>query len=787
MAWRLFKLGRWSFRRRRTVAGIWFLLLLMVAVGAATLSGKTNDNFELSGVESTRAFDLIKERDPGAAPEGATARVVFQAPDGESLADPAHKQTVTDALAELRTKDVVSILDPFTGETISEDGRTGYASVGYARSAVDLSQGDRDALEAARDLAAEAGLTATIGGDVLGVEMDAALAELIGVAIAFVVLALTFGSLLAAGMPLLTALVGVGIGMAVIAILTGFVELSTTTPALGTMLGLAVGIDYALFILSRYQAEVRQGRPLEEAAGRAVGTAGSAVVFAGLTVIIALVGLAVCGIGFLTEMGLGGAFTVAISVLIALTLLPAMLGFVGARITKDPPHSPKKHTATDSTETGASGNPGEPRTLGRRWVEGLARFRWPALVAGIAAAIVAAIPVASLQLSLPGDNTKPAGSDVRVAYDLIAENFGAGANGPLLIVIDTKKAPNPAAAVATATASLRELAARDDSHIAGVIPAVTGDSPQAQRAYAQQLDTAQFATLTVIPRSGPSHESTKAVVADIRETLSGLPDRSGARALVTGLTAVDVDISNKLTEVFPLYLAVVVGLAVILLIAVFRSIWVPIKAALGFLFSVGVSLGATIAVFQWGWLNEFVGLDTTSPVLFLLPILLTGILFGLAMDYEVFLVTRMREAYILGTPARQAVIEGFTHSARVVAAAALIMVGVFAGFTLTDDIILKTVGFALAIGVLVDAFLVRMLLVPAAMFIIGRRIWWMPRGMNRLVPTLDIEGEALTTRLASRTPTDQRSDARSAPSPENIGNQHPDALATRKPAGRERY
>ncbi|MFD9870205.1 MMPL family transporter, partial [Streptomyces niveus] len=407
MAWRLFKLGRWSFRRRRTVAGIWFLLLLMVAVGAATLSGKTNDNFELSGVESTRAFDLIKERDPGAAPEGATARVVFQAPDGESLADPAHKQAVTDALAELRTKDVVSILDPFTGETISEDGRTGYASVGYARSAVDLSQGDRDALEAARDLATEAGLTATIGGDVLGVEMDAALAELIGVAIAFVVLALTFGSLLAAGMPLLTALVGVGIGMALIAVLTGFVELSTTTPALGTMLGLAVGIDYALFILSRYQAEVRQGRPLEEAAGRAVGTAGSAVVFAGLTVIIALVGLAVCGIGFLTEMGLGGAFTVAISVLIALTLLPAMLGFVGARITKDPPRSPKKHTATDSTETGASGNPGEPRTLGRRWVEGLARFRWPALVAGGGGAPPGARPPAHPHPAPAGGETQP--------------------------------------------------------------------------------------------------------------------------------------------------------------------------------------------------------------------------------------------------------------------------------------------------------------------------------------------------------------------------------------------
>ncbi|MER5458059.1 MMPL family transporter [Micromonospora sp. NPDC002389] len=740
MAWHLFRLGRWSFRRRWTVAGIWALLLLTVALGATTLSGKTNDGFELSGIESTQAFDLIRERDPEAVPNGATARVVFQAPDGETLADPANQQAVADSLAALRTEHVRSIVDPFEAGAISEDGRTGFASVSYSRGAVDLTTSDREALEAARDVAKRAGLTATVGGDVLGVEIGGAIAELIGIAIAFVVLALTLGSLVAAGMPLLTALVGVGIGAASIAALTGFVELSTTTPALGTMLGLAVGIDYALFILSRYQAEVRQGRPLEEAIGRAVGTAGSAVVFAGLTVVIALVGLALCGIGFLTEMGLGAAFTVALAVLIALTLLPALLGFAGARVVK-------KQIAAAAEETDAGRSSGTSRTLGRRWIEGLARVRWPALVAGIAAAVVASIPVASLQLALPDDSTKPAGSDVRVAYDLIADNFGAGANGPLLVVIDTAQATDPAAAVGTATERLLALAAEDDSNITAVIPPITSDTPEAQQAFAEQLGTTQYATLTVIPQSGPANESTKDLVAGIRATLSDLPDQTGARALVTGVTAVGVDISNELTEVFPLYLAVVVGLALILLIAVFRSIWVPVKAALGFLFSVGVSLGATVAVFQWGWLNELVGLDTEGPVLFLLPILLTGILFGLAMDYEVFLVTRMREAYVHGTPARQAVIDGFTHSARVVAAAALIMVGVFAGFTLTDDIILKTIGFALAIGVLVDAFLVRMLIVPAVMLILGRRIWWMPRWMQKVVPTFDVEGESLARHL----------------------------------------
>jgi RND superfamily putative drug exporter len=366
--------------------------------------------------------------------------------------------------------------------------------------------------------------------------------------------------------------------------------------------------------------------------------------------------------------------------------------------------------------------------------------------------------MASMQLALPDDSSKPAGSDARVAYDLIADNFGAGANGPLVVVVDTANAPDPAAAVQTATDHLQALAARAGSDIATVVPAVTSAAPQAQQAFTQQLATVRFATLTVIPGSGPSDQATKDLVAEIRAAVADLPAETGARALVTGQTAVGVDIADTLTQVFPIYLAVVVGLAIFLLIAVFRSIWVPIKAALGFLLSVGVSLGATVAVFQWGWLNQLIGLDSTGPVLFILPILLTGILFGLAMDYEVFLVSRMREAYVHGAPARRAVLEGFTHSARVVVAAAIIMVGVFAGFALTDDVILKTIGFALAVGVLADAFLVRMLIVPAFMLIVGERIWWMPKWLAPLVPTFDIEGEKLTERLdgSSGEPTEER-------------------------------
>jgi RND superfamily putative drug exporter len=743
MGWQLFRLGRWSFVHRRMVALGWVLLLGIMAVGASTLSGQTDDSFELSGIESTQAFDLIEERSPGTSTDGATARVVFEAAEGQSLTDAANQAAVTAALAELDGADVASIADPFTAGTVSENGRVGYATVTFTEAAIELADSDKEALEQVADSADAAGLNVAIGGDALEEEGAAPVGELVGIVIAFFVLAITFGSLIAAGMPLLTAIVGVGLGLVSITTLTGFITLSSVTPALGTMLGLAVGIDYALFIMSRYQSEVRAGRSLEEAAGRAVGTAGSAVVFAGLTVIIALGGLAVCGVPFLTQMGLGGAFTVALSVFIALTLLPALLGFAGTRVTNGRPRFQKKQDAL------VAANPDAPefRTLGRRWVELVSRFKWPALIAGIAAAGVMAIPVASMQLALPDDASKPAGTDARVAYDLISDNFGAGANGPLVVVVDTQGAADGPAAVATVTAELQAMAAEDGSDIAAVVPAVADDSPEAQAAFAQQLDAVQFATIPVIPASGPSDQATKDLVADIRDALDGLQADTGAQALVTGQTAVGVDIANKLTDVFPLYLLVVVGLAVFLLIAVFRSIWVPIKAALGFILSLGVSLGATVAVFQWGWLKGLLGLDTTSPVIFILPILLTGILFGLAMDYEVFLVTRMREAYVHGTPARQAVIDGFAHSGRVVVAAAVIMFGVFVGFAFVDDPILKSIGFGLAVGVLADAFLVRMLIVPALMLIVGERIWWMPQWLKPLVPTLDIEGEGLTRRL----------------------------------------
>jgi RND superfamily putative drug exporter len=737
MAWKLYQLGRWCFRHRGRVVAGWLALLVLGGVGAATLSGQTNDTFELPSTESSQAFDLIKERTPQAATDGAIARVVVQAPEGEQVTSPANRAAVTTALEELTTGHVATVADPFTTGTVSPDGRTAYAVVSYDRPAVELAEADEDAVHDAVATLEDAGLTVAVGGDAFAEQATAAgAAEGIGILVALVVLVITFGSLVAAGLPLLTAIIGVSVGILGVTILTGFLELSSTTPALATMLGLAVGIDYALFVMSRYRHEVAAGREPEEAAGRAIGTAGSAVVFAGLTVVIALAGLSITGITFLTQMGLAGAATVAVAVAIALTLLPALLAYAGRRVT----------TATLPGLKNRDPEGDDVRTNGRRWVDLVTRFRVPALVAGLAVAAVFSLPLASMELALPDDGSAPADTGRRQAYDLIAADFGEGANGPLTVVVDTQDAADPAAAVDAAVA----IAAGVPDDVAAVVPPVVDPSDeQAVTAYEQQLAALGFAIITVVPESGPSDVATKELVDSLRDGFAALPDETGARALVTGQTAVGVDISQSLADAFPKYLLVVVGLAFFLLVLVFRSVLVPLKATLGFLLSVGIALGATVAVFQWGWLNELIGLDATAPVVFILPLLLTGILFGLAMDYEVFLVTRMREEYVHGSPARQAVVIGFQHSARVVTAAAIIMVGVFGGFAIGEDPIIKTIGFALAVGVLADAFLVRMTIVPAVMAIVGARMWWLPRWLDRVLPDLDIEGESLGRRLAA--------------------------------------
>ncbi|WP_370943128.1 MMPL family transporter [Amycolatopsis sp. cg5] len=708
MATFLYRLGRFAFRRRALVATLWAAVLLGLGLGAVTLSGQLTNSVTIPGTESQQAIDQLAEKFPQAAAGGATARVVIAAAPGQTVTAPANQAAVERVVAQLKTAPkVVNVADPFQMKSISPDQRVALAQVSYKEKAFELTEDDRAALKSAAKVGEQAGLQVEFGGDAVQTQPVTNATEGLGVAVAALVLVITFGSLIAAGIPLLTALVGVGIGMAGITTASGFMDLNNNTPVLALMIGLAVGIDYALFIVSRYRHELAIGRSPEEAAGRAAGTAGSAVVFAGLTVIIALAGLTVVGIPFLGEMGVAAAITVAISVIIALTLLPAILGFARNRIKPGKDHESAK------------------ATHGERWARFVAKRRWPVLIAALAGLAVVAIPVADMQLGLPNDSTAAPESTQHRAYEIVSKSFGEGANGPLLVVVDM---PNPQA-VQPVVAKLSGL-----HDVAFVKP--TGVN--------QAGDTA---LLTVIPKSGPSSKQTEDLVADIRAQGASLKSETGASIAVTGQTAANIDVSEKLSDAMLPYLALIVGLAFLLLMLVFRSVIVPLKATLGFLGSVVATFGAVVAVFQWGWLNDLLGVESTGPIMSMLPILLIGVLFGLAMDYQVFLVTRMREEHVHGADPQEAMVTGFRHGSRVVVAAALIMISVFAGFILAESSLIQSIGFALAFGVAVDAFVIRMTIVPAVMSLLGKGAWWLPRWLDKVLPNVDVEGEQLTKKL----------------------------------------
>ncbi|MFF0476821.1 MMPL family transporter [Streptomyces sp. NPDC004284] len=705
MATFLYKLGRTAFRRRRLVALLWVALLALAGVGAATASTPTSSSFSIPGTEAQRAFDLLEERFPGAGADGATARVVFKAPEGEKMTDPAHKAVVEETVAALKSgsDQIVQVTDPYTAHAVSQDGSTAYVSVSYEVNGMELTDETREALKDAGHGAQGKGLTVEIGGDALQTMPEQGASEAIGIVLAGIVLVITFGSLVAAGLPLLTAVIGVGIGVSSITALANVLDLGTTTSTLASMIGLAVGIDYALFIVSRYRAELADGRDHEEAAGRAVGTAGSAVVFAGLTVVIALVGLAVVNIPMLTKMGFAAAGTVVIAVLIALTLIPALLGFAGNKVV-----GRKQRKGTEKQDK-ASGRPNG----GTRWARLVIRRPLMVLIVGVLGLGAIAVPAASLEMGLPDDGVKPTSTSERRAYDTLSDGFGPGFNGPLLVVVDGDKA--------TADKTVSTIKGLDGW--AAVTPATPNKAGDA-------------AMITVVPKDRPSSTATEGLVHDIR-------DATGDNVLVTGATAMNIDFSQKMNDALVPYLALVVGLAFVLLTLVFRSVLVPLKAALGFLLSVVAALGAVVAVFQWGWLGSLFGVEQTGPIMSMMPIFMVGVVFGLAMDYEVFLVTRMREAYVHGERPGEAIVTGFRHSARVVTAAAVIMIAVFSGFIGMDDQMVKMIGFGLAAAVLFDAFVVRMAIVPAVLALLGHKAWWLPKWLDRILPNVDVEGESL--------------------------------------------
>ncbi|WP_406126142.1 MMPL family transporter [Streptomyces canus] len=711
----LYKLGRLAFRRRHFVALIWVALLTLAGVGAASAPAAGSTSFSIPGTEAQKAFDLLEQRFPGASADGATGRMVFKAPEGEKMTDAAHKATVAKTVKELGDgSEVVSVTDPFTTNAVSKDGTVAYLSVKYDAPAVGLKDATRDALETAGDDARATGLTVDVGGDALQAQPDAGgVGEAIGLAIAAVVLVITLGSMIAAGLPLLTAIIGVAIGVSTITVLAEPLDLGDTTSTLAAMIGLAVGIDYALFIVSRYRAELAEGRDREEAVGRATGTAGSAVVFAGLTVVIALAGLSVVNVPMLTKMGLAAAGTVVIAVLIALTMIPALLGYAGRKI-RPAGEKRKKTTGTALSKP----------NLGTRWASFVIRRPAAVLLLGVVGLGTVALPVGQLELGLPDDGSQPTSTTQRRAYDLLSEGFGPGFNGPLMIVVDAKNSDDPKAAATTVTDGIKGL-----KDVVTVTPAT----------FNKAGDTA---TIMVVPDSKPSSARTEDLVHAIRDDVASKAD---ADVLVTGTTALNIDFSQKLSDALIPYLALVVGLAFLLLIVVFRSILVPLKAALGFLLSVLAALGAVVAVFQWGWLGGLLGVEETGPIMSMMPIFMVGVVFGLAMDYEVFLVTRMREAYVHGESPSQAIVTGFKHSARVVVAAAVIMMAVFGGFISSGESMIKMIGFGLAIAVLFDAFVVRMAIVPAVLALLGHRAWWLPKWLDRALPNVDVEGEGLRT------------------------------------------
>ncbi|OFP22621.1 multidrug RND transporter [Corynebacterium sp. HMSC066C02] len=786
MAKLLYHLGRWSYINRWKVIIAW--IFIVAAAGGATLSlmKPMTTEYSISGtpaIDATRrAVELFPENgNPANAP---SVNLVFKAPEGQKLSDPQNKEAVEDVVRHIaegldipegsqqrwgNPLDVSpalqqQVIEQFTSMGLPEetaradadnlamvnaDETIAYTTFDFdAESPYSVDPADKDVVHEAMDIGRAAGLEVEAGGAGFGDEIQVnSISEVIGLAVAFIVLIITFGSLASAGMPLISAVVGVGLGAMGVMIATHWIELNNLTPVLAVMIGLAVGIDYALFIMSRYRQE-RSRMDGPDAAGMAVGTAGSSVVFAGATVFIALFALLVARISFLTAMGLAAAGTVFMAVLVALTLVPAMLGLLGDK-------------AFAGRIPGVAGNPTKRRprrtkpTMGNRWVRTVQRV--PGVVMALVVLGLGALtaPVLHMELALPADTTSNPDTTQRKAADLLSEGFGPGINGPFLVIVDGANAnPDSAALQPYIQGQEGEEDEQKKAALSSFMYSVQRLNQVGGVKHAQLVGVSQdmkAAQIMVSPTTAPTDEATVGTASALRTASAELEDATGAEIGMTGLTAVQLDITERLEGAMGPYLAIVVGLAIFLLLAVFRSILVPLVAGLGFLLSVGGAFGLTVLV----WQDGLTGLvPAPGPLISFMPIFLIGVTFGLAMDYQVFLVTRMREhfsrfpqgsggKYSKYNANDEATIAGFTAGARVVTAAAIIMISVFVAFISQPLPFIQIFGFALAAGVLFDAFLVRMSLVPATMFLMGHTTWWMPKWLDKLIPQLDIEGTAL--------------------------------------------
>ncbi|WP_375385558.1 MMPL family transporter [uncultured Microbacterium sp.] len=744
----LYSLGRWAYRRPWRVISTWVLLLILAGSGAVLFSSGTDNTFSIPGTESSAGIEQLNRTFPQAS--GTSAQIVVVAGRG-SVTDDAYKPEIEDAVAALGRLDQMSaVTDPF-GENIhglvSDDGSAAIVRLQFAGQTSDITAATKADLGSVVDgltSSLPAGAKVALGGDLYSQSVPAiSITEAIGLLIALMVLIVTFRSFVVAGLPLVTAILGVGLSMALILFATAFATISSTTPLLALMLGLAVGIDYSLFIIARHQDQVRSGVDPEESAARATGTAGSAVVFAGLTVLIALIGLSFAGIPFLTTMGIAAAAAVLIAVLVAVTLTPAFLGLVKDRVRGWAPRRPRAARAAGRAarkDAGTTRAPKERVPFSRRWVRGVTRHPVVTTVSVVVGLGIVAIPALSLSLALPNAGMLPEDTQARQSYDLVTEHFGPGFNGPLILT-------------GTIVTSTDPVGLMND--LADEIAKVPGVDTIALATPNQKADTG---IIQVIPTTAPDSAATAQLVRDLRAQHDRLLDVYGVDLKVTGFTAVAIDISDKLAAALIPFAIFVVGLSLVLLTMVFRSVWVPIKATLGYLLSVCAAFGVVSAVFSWGWFAGPLNVSFVGPIISFMPIILMGVLFGLAMDYEVFLVSRMREDYVHRrrdhpeesdrTSALGAIESGFIGSSRVVTAAAVIMFAIFASFVPHGDQSIKPIALGLAVGVFVDAFIVRMTLVPAVMKLLGARAWWIPRWLDRVLPHFDVEGSAVERELA---------------------------------------
>ncbi|TFD07805.1 MMPL family transporter [Cryobacterium sp. TMT1-66-1] len=636
--------------------------------------------------------------------------------DAGTAAIAAQQTTLTASRTALASQSTTleqgaDLLDLASGiRQVSTDATTAVASVQFDTPLNLIPAESKEAVVAEMTDAGIDGVTAEVSNDIASsIPEILGPGEIGGVIVAAIVLWVMLGTLIGAGLPLLNALVGVGVGVLASLALSGTVEMLSVTPVLGVMLGLAVGIDYSLFILNRHRTQLRNGLPVQESIGLANGTSGNAVVFAGATVLIALLALNLTGIPFLGLMGTVGAVCVFVAILIAITLTPAVLGLVGAKILTRKARAKVGHAEHHAKV------PSKPMNTVRAVVT---------VVVGIIVLLIVAMPALSMRLGLPAGSSEPLSSSAYQAYKIADEKFGAGVNGPLLVVADLETAITDDALLAEQVRIGTALKAEND--VVAVAPIGASDDDL-------------LLAFQVIPAEGPTSESTEQLVRDLR----GL-DIDGVTSLgVAGNASGNIDVSEKLAAALPLYLLVVVGLSLIILIFVFRSILVPITATLGFVLSLFAAFGAITAVFQWGWLGPVFGIHDPGPILSFLPILVVGVLFGLAMDYQLFLVSGMRESYVHGASSRLAVQRGVHAGRTVVIAAALIMASVFSGFIFSNSVMIQSIGFGLGIGVLLDAFVVRLLIIPAVMHLLGDAAWWLPKWLDRILPNVDVEGASL--------------------------------------------